>query len=222
MEDRAGRKAVLLELVLDKTNRQLGGIDRHIEFFEQVRQTADVVLVTVGDEQALDAVPVLEHVGEVRDDQIDTEHIGIREHKAAVNEDHVALALIQRNVLADLAEAAQRADVHRDGRSGHLKMLPGSLDGARGAGPGGAVRQPDRSGVQRCSDSGAGGADAEPGCSARRRSARQWPGARGAGGGACAARWRRSHPGAWVCAACGYGAHSGRSGQAVRYFYVLA
>ena len=94
MEDRAGRKAVLLELVLDKTNRQLGGVDRHIEFFEQVRQTADVVLVTVGDEQALDAVPVLEHVGEVRDDQIDTEHIGIREHKAAVNEDHVALALV--------------------------------------------------------------------------------------------------------------------------------
>ena len=122
MEDRAGRKAVLLELVLDKTNRQLGGVDRHIEFFEQVRQTADVVLMTVGDEQALDAVPVLEHVGEVRDDQIDAEHIGIREHKAAVNEDHVALALIQRNVLADLAEAAQRADVHRDGR-GHLKML---------------------------------------------------------------------------------------------------
>ena len=122
MEDRAGSKAVLLELVLDKTNRQLGCVDRHIEFFEQVRQTADVVLVTVGDEQALDAVPVLEHIGEVRDDQIDAEHIGIREHKAAVNEDHVALALIQRNVLADLAEAAQRADVHRDGR-GHLKML---------------------------------------------------------------------------------------------------
>ena len=122
MEDCAGRKAVLLKLVLDKTNRQLGGVDRHIEFFEQVRQTADVVLMTVGDEQALDAVPVLEHVGEVRDDQIDAKHIGIREHKAAVNEDHVALALIQRNVLADLAEAAQRADVHRDGR-GHLKML---------------------------------------------------------------------------------------------------
>ena len=44
----------------------------------------------------------------------------------------------------------------------------------------------------------------------------------GGGGGACAARWQRSPPGAWVCAACGYGAHSGRSGQAVRYFYVLA
>ena len=26
-----------LSLVLDKTNRQLGGVDRHIEFFEQVR-----------------------------------------------------------------------------------------------------------------------------------------------------------------------------------------
>ena len=68
------------------------------------------------------------------------------------------------------------------------------------------------------------GADAEPECSARRRSARQWPGPRdaGGGGGACAVRWQRSPPGAWVCAACGYGAHSGRSGQTVRYFYVLA
>ena len=35
MEDRAGRKAVLLELVLDKTNRQLGGVDRHIEFLSR-------------------------------------------------------------------------------------------------------------------------------------------------------------------------------------------
>ena len=95
-----------------------------------------MVLVTVGDEQALDAVPVLEHVGEVRDDQIDTEHIGIREHKAAVNEDHVALALIQRNVLADLAEAPSGQMCIGDGRGWvSLKMSTGSLDGVRGRWP---------------------------------------------------------------------------------------
>ncbi len=134
---------MFLEFVLDEADGQPGGVDRHVEFFEQVRQAADVVLVSVGDEQALDAVLVLQHVGEVRDDQIDAEHIGIREDEAAVDEDHIALALIQGNVLADFTQTAQRADVHGDGRV--ISRCSGSLDGVRGAGPGGAVRQPDRS-----------------------------------------------------------------------------
>ena len=79
MEDRAGRKAVLLELVLDKTNRQLGGVDRHIEFFEQVRQTADVVLVTMGQENTTDFALVLLQIGHIGNHQIDSIHVVFRE-----------------------------------------------------------------------------------------------------------------------------------------------
>ena len=110
---------MFLEFIRDEADGQPGGVDRHVEFFEQVRQAADVVLVSVGDEQALDAVLVLQHVGEIRDDQIDAEHIRIREDEAAIDQDHIALALIQGNVFADFTQTAQRADVHGDGR-GHL------------------------------------------------------------------------------------------------------
>ena len=121
VEDGAGGQAVFLKFIFDEADGQPGGVDRHIEFFEQVRQAADVVLVPVGDEQALDAVLVLQHVGEIGDDQINTEHIGIRENQAAVDQDHIALAFIQGDVFADFAQAAQRADVHGDGR-GHFIM----------------------------------------------------------------------------------------------------
>ena len=33
---------------------------------------------------------VLQHVGEIRDDQIDAEHIRIREDEAAIDQDHIA------------------------------------------------------------------------------------------------------------------------------------
>ena len=122
VEDGARRKAVLLQLIFDKANCQPCGVDRHIEFFEQIRQAADVILVPVGDEQTLDAVFVFQHIGEIRDDKVNAEHVCVREDEAAVDEDHIALTFVQRDIFADLAEAAQRADVHRDGR-GHLKML---------------------------------------------------------------------------------------------------
>ena len=138
MEDRAGRKAVLLELVLDKTNRQLGGVNRHIEFFEQVRQAADVVLVTVGDEQALDAVLVLHHKGKVRDHHVHAVHLAVREHQTAVHDNHIAVALVDGHVLADFAQTAQRVDM--DGGRCLLGLLRTAraavIVGAAGSGTG--------------------------------------------------------------------------------------
>ena len=132
MEDGAGRQTMLLQLVFDQADGQLGGVDRHIEFFEQVRQTADVILMAVGDEQTLDAVLIFQHIGKIRNDQINAEHISIGENKSAVHEDHIPLAFIQRNVFADLTEAAQRADVHGGGR-GHLIGLRCALRAAAAA-----------------------------------------------------------------------------------------
>ena len=85
VENSAGGKTMLLQLIFDKTDGQACRIDRHVEFFEQVRQAADVVLMSVGDKQTLDAVLVFQHIGKIGDDQIDAEHIGVGEHKPAVH-----------------------------------------------------------------------------------------------------------------------------------------
>ena len=105
---------VLLELVLDQRDRQRRAVDRHADLFEEVRQRADVVLVAVRDHNAADAVHVLFDEAEIRDDGVDAGHLLIRECEAAVDDDHILAALKEREVLADLVEAAE--EIHLDGR----------------------------------------------------------------------------------------------------------
>ena len=111
----AAQQIVLFQLVLDQADGQLGGVDGQVHLLEQVGQRADVVLVAVGDDHALDLILVLHHIGEVRDDQVDAEHIAVRENQATVHDQHIALAFIQGDVLAHFAQTAQGDDVHRHG-----------------------------------------------------------------------------------------------------------
>ena len=115
VENGAGGQTMLLQLVFDQSDGELGRIDGHIELFEQIRQTADMIFMTVGDKQAFDTVFVFQHIGEIRNDQINAEHLGIREHQTAVHKDHIPLTFVQGNVFADLAKTAQRTDVHGHG-----------------------------------------------------------------------------------------------------------
>ena len=73
-------QAELLQLVPDQAAGQAGAVDGQVELLQQIRDAADVVLVAVGDEQALDLILVLHHKGEVRDDHVHAEHLAVREH----------------------------------------------------------------------------------------------------------------------------------------------
>ena len=48
----------------------------------------------------------LQHEGKVGDDHVDAVHLAVREHQAAVHDDHIAAALIDGHVLAHFAQAA--------------------------------------------------------------------------------------------------------------------
>ena len=128
-------QAELFQLIADEAAGQAGAVDGQIELLQQVGDAADVVLMAVGDEQALDLILILHHKGEVGDDHIDAEHIVIREDEAAVHDDHIAAALIDRHVLAHFAEAAQRIDM--DGRCSLFGLLgaagPTGVVGAAGS-----------------------------------------------------------------------------------------
>ena len=104
-------KAELLQLVLDQAAGQAGAVHRQADLLQQIGNAANVILVAVGDEQALDLILVLHHKGEVRDDHVHAEHLAVREHQAAVHDDHIAVALVDGHVLADLAQTAQRVDM---------------------------------------------------------------------------------------------------------------
>ena len=67
-----------------------------------------MVLVAVGEDDRLDVVDAVAQVGEVRQDEVDAEHLGRREHQAGVDDDDPAVVLDDGHVLADLAQAAER------------------------------------------------------------------------------------------------------------------
>ena len=117
----AARQTELLQLVFDEAAGQAGAIDGQVDLLQQIRDTANVVLVAMGNEQALDLILVLHHEGEVRDDHVHAVHVAVREDQTAVHDDHVAVALVDGHVLAHFAQAAQRIDV--DGHSGLFGLL---------------------------------------------------------------------------------------------------
>ena len=124
----AGVDAVLLELRLDQRQRHGRAVHGPVERGQHVRHGADVILVAVGEDQRLDLVAPRLDVGEVRNDQIDAELVGVRKHDAGVDEDRGVLPGHRHHVHAELAEAAQRDDLERGRRhdrySGLIHRIP--------------------------------------------------------------------------------------------------
>ena len=105
---------VLLDLVAEQAAGQRRGVDRHAgELGQHVRQCADVVLVGMGDQERLDVGASFLEVGDVGDDQVDPEHLLVREHQAAVDHHDLVAVLEDEHVLADLPHPAERDDSER-------------------------------------------------------------------------------------------------------------
>ena len=104
---------VLGELALDHAEGELARIDGDLlcKVHEQVRQGTGVVFVAVGDHNAAKLVLVLENIGVIRQDKVDSGHVVIGEHESSVDEDHVVPVLEGGHVLADTIKATQRNDL---------------------------------------------------------------------------------------------------------------
>ena len=108
-------QAVLVELVFDVGQRELGALDGDVEFGEKPGQRADVVFVAVGENDGADALAVLDEVGNVGDDDVDAEEFGFGEHQAGIDDDNVVAPAHGHAVHAELAETAERDDLQFSG-----------------------------------------------------------------------------------------------------------
>ena len=108
MEGRFFVQLVLLQAALDKRPRQTRGIDGNVEFGENVGDSADVILVTVGQHQAADLVAVLNQIADIGDDDVYPEQLTTGEHHAGVNNDDVVAAAQGEHVHTELAESTER------------------------------------------------------------------------------------------------------------------
>jgi hypothetical protein len=113
----AGQHPRLLDPVPGQPERQGGAVDRQRSHLgQQEGQASAVVLVAVGENDALEALGVLPEVGEVGEDEVDAGHVGVGEHDPAVEEQDPVVDLDAGAVAPDLTEASEKDNA---GRGGH-------------------------------------------------------------------------------------------------------
>ena len=98
---------------LGQPEGQLGAEYRETSVAQQVRQRTDVILVAMGGYATNDVVGTLEQPGEVGKDQVDTEHVGVGEHQATVDQEQRALEFEYGTVATDITEPSEERDVNR-------------------------------------------------------------------------------------------------------------
>ena len=102
-----------LELLPDEAEGQGSAVKGRVDVPEHVRQRADVVFMPVGEEDAEYPVRPVAKIRNIRDDEIDPQHVRFRKHEPAVHDDDVVAVLEDRHVEADFPEPTERNDVKR-------------------------------------------------------------------------------------------------------------
>jgi hypothetical protein len=73
----------------------------------QIANGPSVVFMTVGQQDAVDLVFALEEPGEIRNDDVNAEHVWLGEHDTTVNEHNAAINFNCCAISPDFAEATQ-------------------------------------------------------------------------------------------------------------------
>ena len=103
-------KAVARQLDFQQAAGQRGGIDGRVHFLEQVVNRADVVFVTVGDDDAAHLVAVLGQIGHIGDDVIDPQHVVFGEHQAGIDDEDFAAVFVHHQIAAHFTQPPQGDD----------------------------------------------------------------------------------------------------------------
>ena len=102
---------VFFETPLDERKREGGAINRHVEFGEEERHRADVVFVTVRQQQRAHVLAMLLEERQIRRDDIHAEQFGFREHHPGIDDDDIVAVAERHHVHPELAQSAERDDL---------------------------------------------------------------------------------------------------------------
>ena len=117
------KQAVLFQLALDVSQRELGGVDGNVQLRQQPGQRADVVFVAVGQHHRAHVLAVLDQVAEVGNDDVHAEQLGFGEHESGVDDDDVIGPANGHAIHAEFAESAERYNLEFSYRHLQLSML---------------------------------------------------------------------------------------------------
>ena len=105
------KKSVFFEFVFDVGEGEFRAIDRNVQFTENPWQGADVVFMSMSENDAAYLMTIFEQIGDIGNDDVDAEQFGFGEHQAGVDDDDVIALADGHAVHAELAHAAQRNDM---------------------------------------------------------------------------------------------------------------
>jgi hypothetical protein len=114
---------VLVELVFNVSQRKLSAPDWYVEFGENPRQRADMILMAVRKNDAAHALAILREIRNVGNDNIDAQQLGFGEHQAGVDHNNVVAPTDGHAVHTELAKAPKGDNLQFSSWHGVLLML---------------------------------------------------------------------------------------------------
>ena len=100
-------QSVLSKFGVDQAQGELRPVNRGIRFLEQVRKGADMVFMAVGKKDSKEVVPIFDHIAEIREYEVDAQHVLVREHEPGIDQQHGVAVFEDHHVLADGPHAAK-------------------------------------------------------------------------------------------------------------------
>ena len=98
------QEAVFFEFSTDQSQGKWSSIDRDICLLEQEGNPTDVILVSVCDQDSLDAVDIVHDVRVIRNDIVDTQQVIFWEFNPSIDDDNLVLVFNSVSVFPDFSQ----------------------------------------------------------------------------------------------------------------------
>src|SRR5258708_7807353 len=98
---------MLIELVLDVSQREFGTTNRNVQLGKDPRERPDVIFMAMREYDGTYSLPVLNQIRNVRDNNVHAQQLGLGKHKAGVDDDDVVTPAHGHAIHAKFAEAAK-------------------------------------------------------------------------------------------------------------------
>jgi hypothetical protein len=108
MNQRVSYKVVFFQLALGKACREMGTVDRNVEFLQDIRQGAQVIFVPVSKYYRSNVVPILFEEVKIRNADVYTVGIFLGESHASVKDQHFVSVTHSHAIHPELADTAER------------------------------------------------------------------------------------------------------------------
>src|SRR5215468_7109607 len=134
---------MLIEFAFCQTEREVRGVNRNVDLLQHIWQRAEVIFVTVREDDRGDVLLVLLKNLEIGDTNVDAVHAFFRKAHTGIEHKHLVAVTQQCAVHSKLADTAEGNDFENVGHlglfdstlwtgRGEYIMMPKVIDGTRG------------------------------------------------------------------------------------------